>query len=180
MLLLKAVEKVTMSEERSTKTPAESRIRLTQLMGPADGNVRGYVHGGFLMKLCDEAGAMAATKHARRPTVTVTVDQMTFRAPVHIGDLVTVDAVVTWVGRTSMETRVTVQAENVMTGEINDTNTAYIVYVGLDRVGRPSPVPDLQLETDEERRLYAEAIERQAFRLMQREQEKSQPESPAK
>lgn len=166
-------------DERPTKTPAESRITLTQLMGPADGNIRGYVHGGFLMKLCDEAGAMAATKHARRPTVTVTVDQMTFRAPVHIGDLVTVNAVVTWVGRTSMETRVTVSAENVMTGDIAHTNTAYIVYVGLDRVGRPSPVPRLQPETDEEQRLYDEAVERQAFRLMLREQEKAQrdPES---
>jgi acyl-CoA hydrolase len=162
--------------ERSLKTPEESRIRLSQLMGPADGNVRGYVHGGFLMKLCDEAGAMAALKHARRPTVTVTVDQMTFRAPVHIGDLVTVDAVVTWVGRTSIETHVEVTAENVMTGESNRTNTAHIVYVGLDRQGRPAPVPGLRLETDVERRRYDEAVERQAFRLMMREQEKAQRE----
>lgn len=163
-----------MSNERPTKIPEQSRIRLTQLMGPADGNIRGYVHGGFIMKLCDEAGAMAATRHARRPVVTVTVDQMTFRAPVHIGDLVTVDAVVTWVGRTSMETRVVVSAEDVVTGDINHTNTAYIVYVGLDREGRPAGVPDLAPQTAAEQRLYDEAVERQAFRLMLREQERKQ------
>lgn len=153
------------------KPPSQSRITLTQLMGPADGNVRGYVHGGFIMKLCDEAGAMAASKHTRRPMVTVTVDQMTFRAPVHIGDLVTVEAVVTWVGRTSIETRVVVSAENVVTGEITHTNTAYLVYVGLDAAGRPAPAPPLTPETPAEQRLFESAVARRALRLQLRQQE---------
>ena len=157
------------------KSPAQSRITLTQLMGPADGNVHGNVHGGLIMKLCDEAGAMAASKHARRSVVTVTVDQMTFRAPVHIGDLVMVEAVVTWVGRTSIETRVVVSAENVVTGEIAYTNTAYIVYVGLDSEGRPTPAPPLRPETPEERQLFEQAIQRQAMRLTLRQQERGRP-----
>lgn len=153
------------------KTITESRVTLTQLMGPANANTMGNVHGGLLMKLCDEAGGMAAAKHARRPAVTVTVDSMTFHSPVHIGDLVTVKAEVTWVGRTSLETRVVVTAENVLTGEVTHTNTAYIVYVALGENGRPAPIPPLICQTDEELARCERAAKRQAARLEQRRQE---------
>ena len=82
------------------KRVSESRVTLTQLMNVTEANLLGNVHGGLLMKLCDEAGGMAAAKHARRPAVTVTVDSMTFHSPVDIGDLATFTAEVTWVGRT--------------------------------------------------------------------------------
>lgn len=153
------------------KRPFESQITLTQLMGPTNANNLGNVHGGFIMKLCDEAGGMAATKHARRPAVTVTVDSMAFHSPVHIGNLMTVRAEVTWVGRTSMETRVVVTAENVITGEVTHTNTAYFVYVALDEDGRPVPVPPLILETEEEKARFERAAQRQALRLQRRHQE---------
>jgi acyl-CoA hydrolase len=123
------------------KTISQSRVTLTQLMGPGHANTMGNVHGGHIMKVCDEAGGMAAIKHARRPVVTVTVDSMAFHSPVHIGDLLTVTAEVNWVGRTSMETRVVVTAENVLSGRVTHTNTAYFVYVGLDEDGRPAAVP---------------------------------------
>ena len=84
------------------KTARDSRVTLTSLMGPQDANTMGNVHGGVLMKLCDEAGGMAAIRHARRPVVTVTVDSMAFHSPVNIGNLVTVTAEVTWVGHTSL------------------------------------------------------------------------------
>jgi uncharacterized protein (TIGR00369 family) len=153
------------------KRPSESQITLTQLMGPTNANNLGNVHGGFIMKLCDEAGGMAATKHARRPAVTVTVDSMAFHSPVHIGNLMTVRAEVTWVGRTSMETRVVVTAENVITGAVTHTNTAYFVYVALDENGRPVPVPHLILETAEEKARFERAANRQALRLQHRHQE---------
>ena len=153
------------------KRPLDSQITLTQLMGPTNANILGNVHGGLIMKLCDEAGGMAATKHARRPAVTVTVDSMGFHSPVHIGHLMTVRAEVTWVGRTSMETRVVVTAENVISGEVTHTNTAYFVYVALGEDGRPVPVPPLVLETDAEKERYDRAAQRQAFRLEQRNQE---------
>ncbi|MCP5095147.1 MAG: acyl-CoA thioesterase [Chloroflexi bacterium] len=139
-------------------------------MGPTHANSLGNVHGGILMKLCDEAGGMAATKHARRQSVTVTVDSMNFHSPVHIGDLLTVSAEVSWVGRTSMETRVVVTAENVISGVTTHTNTAYYVYVALDEYGRPVPVPPLILETDIEKARYDRAAKRQAYRLEQRRQ----------
>jgi uncharacterized protein (TIGR00369 family) len=154
------------------KRPLESQIILTQLMSPTNANTLGNVHGGLIMKLCDEAGGMAATKHARHPAVTVTVDSMNFHSPVHIGEIMTVKAEVTWVGRTSMETRVVVTAENVISGEVTHTNTAYFVYVALDDNGRPVPVPSLILETETEKARFARAAERQASRLQRLQQEK--------
>lgn len=147
----------------------DSRVTLTQVMGPSDANILGNVHGGLIMKLCDEAGGMAAVKHARHPVVTVTVDSMTFLSPVHIGNLLTVQAEVTWVGRTSVETRVLVTAENVLTGEVNHTNTAFFVYVALGDDGRPTPIPPLLCETEAERTRCREAEERRQARLRQRQ-----------
>ncbi|MGD8804961.1 MAG: acyl-CoA thioesterase [Chloroflexota bacterium] len=151
------------------KPAAESRVTLTQLMGPGSANTMGNVHGGYIMKLSDEAGGMTASKHARRSVVTIAVDSMTFHSPVHIGNLVTVTGEVTWTGRTSMETRVVVKAENVLTGVVTHTNTAYFVYVALDEQGRPTPVPPVLCTTDEEKARFARAAERQAHRLRQRE-----------
>ncbi|WP_420642673.1 acyl-CoA thioesterase [Candidatus Leptofilum sp.] len=153
------------------KRPSDSQITLTQLMGPTNANTLGNVHGGLIMKMCDEAGGMAATKHARRPAVTVTVDSMNFHSPVNIGNLMTVKAEVTWVGRTSMETRVVVTAENVISGDVTHTNTAYFVYVALDENGRPAPVPPLILENDEQKARFERAAQRQASRLQRRQQE---------
>lgn len=152
------------------KRVSESRVTLTQLMGPGDANTLGNVHGGIIMKLCDEAAGMAATKHARRPSVTVVVDSMAFHSPVHVGNLVTVSAEVSWVGHTSMEVRVVVNAEDVLHGEITHTNTAYFVYVALDESGKPTPVPGLIFETDEERERFERGAARQERRLEQRRQ----------
>lgn len=150
------------------KPVSESRVVLTQVMGVMEANVLGNVHGGVIMKLCDEAGGIAAAKHARHTAVTVTVDSMTFHSPVHIGDLLTVRAEVSWVGRTSMETRVVVTAENVVSGTITHTNTAFFVYVALDENGRPTPVPPLICTTEEEKARYEEGELRQRYRLAER------------
>ncbi len=152
------------------KRVEESRVTLTQLMGPGSANVMGNVHGGYIMKLCDEAGGMAASKHARNAVVTVAVDSMTFHSPVHIGNLVTVTAAVTWIGQTSLETRVVVTAEDVLSGKVTHTNTAFFVYVALGKDGRPTKVPELICVTDEERARMKRAAERQAYRLSRRDQ----------
>lgn len=152
------------------RSPNESKITLTQVMGPNTANSHGNVHGGIIMKICDEAGGMAAAKHARTLAVTVTVDSMSFLSPVHVGDLLTVKAVVTWVGRTSIETRVVVTAEKVITGEITHTNTAYFVYVALDEQAKPTPVPPLMLNSDKEKLSFERGANRQAYRLEQRKQ----------
>jgi acyl-CoA hydrolase len=152
------------------KPPGDSRVTLSQLMGPGSANTMGNVHGGYIMRLCDEAGGMAAVKHARRPVVTVVLDSMTVRSPVQIGNLLTVSAEITWTGRTSMETRVVVTAEDVLSGNTTHTNTAYIVYVALDEAGKPAPVPPLLCDTAEAKTRFERAAARQAHRLKTRDQ----------
>ena len=146
----------------------ESRVTLSQLMGVTDANPLGNVHGGIIMKLCDEAGGMAGTRFARRPVVTVSVDSMTFHSAVNIGNLLTVQAEVTWTGHTSLETRVVVTAEDVLTGQRTHTNSAYFAYVALDEEGNPTPVPPLICETESERQLFEEGAARRERRLQRR------------
>ncbi len=145
--------------------PASSSFAvLAMWMGPTDANSAGYVHGGTVMKLCDEAAAAAAIRHCRSRVVTAGVDRMTFLHPVHVGQLLTLRASVNAVWRTSMEVGVRVEAEDPMTGEARHTNSAYFVMVALDEDGKPSEVPDVAPQTEDERRRNAAAKERQAAR----------------
>jgi acyl-CoA hydrolase len=148
----------------------DTEVVLAQVMLPGDANPQGDVHGGTIMKLVDTAGAIAAVRHARSRVVTAVIDQMTFEAPVHVGDLVELSARLTWTGRTSLEVQVTVIAERVLTGERRRANTAYLVYVALDEKGMPAPVPRFTPTDPEGRRLYAAAEARRAARLRAREE----------
>ncbi|HET7034446.1 MAG TPA: acyl-CoA thioesterase [Thermomicrobiaceae bacterium] len=147
------------------RSPRESEVLLAQMMLPTDANPHGNVHGGVIMMLADTAGGLAATRHCRRRVVTVTVDSMTFLHPVFVGDLLRLRACLTWTGRTSMEAEVTVEAEDVISGRVTTTSTAYLVYVALDGEGKPVPIPPLTLETADDRRRWREAEGRQAHRL---------------
>src|SRR4051812_1121001 len=151
-------------ESRST----HRHVILAQVMLPADANAQGDVHGGTLMKLADTAGAIAAVRHARRRVVTAIADSMTFEYPVKVGDLVLLDAEVSWVGRTSLEVEVSIFAEKVVTGERRRTSLAYFVFVALGADGHPHEVPPIELRTDAERTRFARAEERRRFRLAQR------------
>lgn len=159
-----------MTRAGEPKTVRASRVTISQLMQPEHANLRGDVHGGWIMKLVDEAGALAAMRHAQCRVVTVAIDQMQFLEPIRIGDLIVLEAEVTYVGRTSLETRVKVSAENPLTGERTHTNTAFVVYVALDDQGEPQPVPKLLTETDTEKARMAAAKARQAHRLSMRAQ----------
>ena len=153
-----------MTEIPGTKV-SESRMQLAQLMQPEHANNHGNVHGGWVMKLMDEAGALACMRHAQSRVVTVAVDRMTFHQPIRLGDLVTLTAEVSYVGRTSMEAQVEVVAENPITGECVYTNTAFFVYVALGEYDRPVPVPRLIPETQEQRVRMEEGRVRQEYRL---------------
>ncbi|HLA43493.1 MAG TPA: acyl-CoA thioesterase [Aggregatilineales bacterium] len=153
------------------KSITNSRVTLSQLMGPQDANRLGNVHGGVIMKHVDEAGALAAMRHAQNVVVTVAVDSMTFKHPIRIGDVVTINAELTYVGRTSMEVRVEVTAEHPIMGTSTHTNSAYLVYVALDSEGHPCEVPPLKLETEQEKRRWEGAEQRQKFRKHQQAQE---------
>ncbi|MEW6093059.1 MAG: acyl-CoA thioesterase [Chloroflexota bacterium] len=157
-----------MSHIHEPKPVRASRIQLAQFMLPEHANTHGNIHGGWIMKLVDEAGALAATRHAAHRTVTVAIDQMVFRHPIHIGDLVMFNAEVTYAGRTSVEVEVQVVAENPITGMRVDTNTAYLVYVAIDEHGKPTQVPPLMAETPEEQARMEAAKERQKRRLEQK------------
>lgn len=157
----------------NSKHTSDSQVILSQFMQPEHANIRGNVHGGVVMKLIDEAGGLCATRHARCPAVTVAVDSLRFLSPVHVGDFVTFAAHLNWVGHTSMEVEVNVEAENLLTGEKTHTNSAYLVFVALDQAGHPVEVPGLILETEEERRRWVQGAQRQADRLSRAKREKS-------
>jgi acyl-CoA hydrolase len=139
-------------------------------MGVTDANSAGFIHGGVVMKLCDEAAGAAAVKHSRCRVVTAGVDRMAFMTPVHVGELVTFSASVNAAWRTSMEVGVRVDAENPRTGERRHTNSAYLTMVAVDEDGQPVPVPQLIAETDEQRTREAEAQVRRRNRLQEREE----------
>jgi acyl-CoA hydrolase len=141
-----------------TPRPAStSAVILCEQIGLAGANILGNVHGGTVMKLVDTAGGLAAMKHCGGPVVTAALDEMTFLEPVFVGELVTVKAMVNDTGRTSLEVGVRVEAENLRTGRTVHTSSAYLVYVALDRDGRPRPVPPVVAEDDEQRRRQREA-----------------------
>ena len=152
----------------SLKTMHASRVTISQLMQPEHANHYGNVHGGWIMKLVDEAGALACMRHAQQRVVTIAIDQMTFQQPIHIGDLIILTAEVTYTGRTSLEAEVKVIAENPITGEQVHTNTAYLVYVALDKEGNAAEVPCLIAETPEQEERMQKAKKRQARRLTEK------------
>ena len=139
-------------------------------MGIQEANSAGFVHGGIVMKMCDEAAGIAAVKHSRCRVVTAAIDRMTFLHPVHIGQLLTCRASVNAAWRTSMEVGVRVESENPRTGEVRHTSTAYLTMVAIDDDGHPTSVPPLAVESDDERRREREAELRRQNRLNEREQ----------
>jgi uncharacterized protein (TIGR00369 family) len=154
--------------ERPAKRISDSKFTLSALMGPQDANSHGNVHGGVIMKMVDEAGALVAMRHANAPVVTVAIDSMTFLQPIFLRNLVLCNAKLTYVGRTSMEVHIEVVAENPLENTSIVTNSAYVVYVAIDDDGRPIPVPPLIYETDAERANAAAAQARQEYRKQQR------------
>lgn len=154
-----------MSQPMTPHTVADSAFTLSQFMQPEHSNSQGRVHGGVVLKLCDECGGIVAARHSRRPVVTVTVDSVTFHQPIELGRLLMVHGRITYVGTTSIEVELRVEAENLLTGEVLHTNSAYFVYVALDENRRPTPVPPLQLTDDEERQRFEAGRARQAARL---------------
>jgi acyl-CoA hydrolase len=147
---------------------ADSRVEMTELVLPEDANVQGYVFGGRVMALIDKAGAMVAIRHCRSRVVTAAVDSIDFISPLRLGYIMSFCAHLTQVFSSSMEVRVDVYGEDPRTGVRTLTTTAFVTMVRLDSEGRPKKVPDLVLETGEEKAEATEAEGRRRLRLARR------------
>ncbi len=152
------------------KKVSDSALLMAQLMTPQDANPAGNVHGGVIMKLIDNAGGAAAYRHARSNVVTVSIDRLSFHHPVFVGDLVTCKASLNMAGSTSMEVGVRVEAENLITGEVRHTASAYLTYVALGADSKPKAVARLILETDEDERRLRRALKRREIRRQEGEE----------
>ena len=164
----------------SGRTAAESAIEMAQLVLPHEANVHGTVLGGTVMHWIDLAAAVVAARHSRRPAVTAAIDDMAFLAPIQVGQLALIRARLTLVDKSSMEIRVDVESEDLLSGERRHTSTAFVTFVAIDPVtGRPTAVPRLVLENDAERAEHARAQERRQQRLARRASPSSWQGRPA-
>ncbi|HEY2806278.1 MAG TPA: acyl-CoA thioesterase [Gemmatimonadales bacterium] len=143
----------------------QSHTTIAEVMLPHMANVLGNVHGGVLLGMMDRVAAVSAIRHARRTCVTVSVDRVHFREPIHLGELVTMYASVNYTHRTSIEVGIRVEAENLISGVKRHTNSCYLTFVAIDENGRPVAVPPVIPETDEERRRFAAGEQRRAQRV---------------
>jgi len=151
-------------QSQSPKTVNHSRTTITELMIPSYANFGGKIHGGILLSLMDKVAYACAAKHAGSYCVTVSIDGVEFLQPVEVGQLVSLHASINHVGRTSMVIGIRVVAENIKTGEIKHTNTSYFTMVAKDDDGKPTEVPPLVLESDDDIRRFLEAIKRKELK----------------
>lgn len=149
----------------AARTVADSQVSMTQLMAPQDANLMGNVFGGVVLAAVDKIAYVCATRHAGRPCVTVSFDQVDFRSPIGIGEIVTLQASINTVGRSSVEVGVRVSAESVTGGASRHTNSCYVTMVAIDEERRPVEVPRLEIRTETEYHRYLEAEERREARL---------------
>ncbi len=152
------------------KKVKDSSITVVQQMTQMDANLSGNVHGGTIMKLIDNTAGLVAVRHTGKSAVTASIDRLDFHSPVFVGDLLRVSASINFVGRTSMEIGARVEAENVLTGAIRHTASAFLTYVCLE-CGKPIGVPPVEFETEDETRRNREAVERRRRRLLEKQQE---------
>ncbi len=147
------------------KKVRESKTEMGQLMMPNDANHAGFVHGGVILSIADKVAYVCASRHAESLCVTMSVDQVLFKKPIRVGELVQFKASVNYVGKTSVEVGIKIFAEDLLHGTVRHTNSCYFTMVATDEKGHKKRVPELILDSDEERRRNAEAKERREFSL---------------
>jgi len=161
---------------RPSKTVKDSQHETSELMMPHHANNLGHVFGGVVLSMMDKTAAVAAFRHSRLNVVTASIDRVDFREPILVGDLVVMQASVNYVGTTSMEVGVRIEAEELLTGRRRHTNSCYLTFVAVDRNGRPIEVPGLVAETPDEARRFQAAQQRRKRRLEEREMERTRRE----
>ena len=162
---------------RPGKVVRDSQHESSELMMPHHANNLGHVFGGVMLSMMDRTAAVAAFRHCRLNVVTASIDRVDFREPIHVGDLVVMKASVNFVGRTSLEVGVRVEADELLSGRRRHTNSCYLTFVAVDRNGRPIEIPPLVPETPDELRRFHAAQQRRKVRLQEREAETARRES---
>ena len=158
-------------DERNVK---ETSLIVSYLVMPADTNPAGNVHGGVIMKHIDNTAGIVAYRHARANVVTASIDRLDFHNPAFVGELLTLKAGLNYVGRSSMEIGVRVEAENLLSGDVRHIASAYLTFVSLDENHRPKSVPPVAFESYEACRRNKEALERNRLRKMEKQKERTQ------
>lgn len=151
---------------RRKKFPRESEVSMTELVLPNDTNTLNNLMGGRLMHWMDVVSAIAAQKHSNRIVVTASVDNISFKHPIRLGNVVTLKARVTRAFNSSMEVRIDVKAEDIPSSTVTESNSAFFTFVAVDQLGRPIDVPEVEPETEEEKELYIGALRRRQLRLI--------------
>ncbi len=159
-----------------SKKISDSKVEIAQVMMPEHSNGAGNIHGGYILKLVDQAGAIVAARHTHSNIVTASLDRMDFISPVYVGNLVFAKALCNFVSNTSMEIGVRVEAECLRTGTHTHVGSAYLTFVALDKEDKPTMVPKLILETDDDKRRFEEAKKRREIRLQQVKKHKHIPQ----
>ena len=149
------------------KKISDSKVQIAQVMMPEHSNVGGNVHGGYILKLVDQAGAIVAARHTHQNCVTASVDRVDFISPVYIGNLVFAMASINYTGKTSMEIGVRIEAECLKTGTHTHVGSAYLTFVAIDENDKPTEIPQIVPETEEEKRRFNDAKKRREIRLEQ-------------
>ncbi len=150
----------------NAKLASASHTIMNEIVLPNDTNTLNNLMGGRLLHLMDIGAAMAAQKHSNRIVVTASVDNVSFKAPIRLGDVVTIHAKITRSFNSSMEIRIDVWSENIPSGRKEKSNEAYYTFVAVDQTGRPIPVPTVSIETEEEQKLFDGALRRRQLRLV--------------
>jgi acyl-CoA hydrolase len=156
------------------KSTSESRASFTEIVFPSDINYHGTVFGGKVMQAIDKIATISSMRHSRRPVVTASSDSLDFLAPVKLGEAIILDSYVSWTHRSSMEVYVKIQSENLLTGERKTTATSFLTFVALGDDGKPTQVPPVILETEEEKLRYDSAKERYEYRKKRKKDQKMQ------
>ena len=146
------------------KSPEQSRVTLSILMLPSHANFSGKIHGGYILSLIDQIAFACASKHSGNYCVTASVDVVDFKAPIEVGEMVTLKASVNYVGKTSMVVGIRVEAENIRTGESKHCNSSFVTMVAKDKKGKTVAVPGLVINNEHQVRRFARAIKRKQLK----------------
>ena len=160
------------------KTVDHSSVIMRHMVSQQDANLAGIMHGGVVMKHIDDAAGVVAIKHTGSNVVTASIDRLDFHHPVFIGNLLTVKACINMVGKTSMEIGVRVEAEDIIAQKIRHTASAYLTFVALDENNRPMAVPQIKIDSEDEKRRNREARDRRQVRLAEKTKEKKCRDTP--